>query len=323
MTRTATAIAHPNIAFIKYWGNTNDALRLPANASLSMNLDGLQAETTLTWADDLSADTLVLNDAEQSGEPLQRVVRQLDIMRKRLGLTAHAQVISKNNFPTGAGVASSAAAFAALTVAAAGASGQVLSEQELTTLARLGSGSASRSVPAGFVEWFAGDSHEASYAESFAQPSHWPLVDVIAVISDGHKRVGSTAGHKSAQTSIFQEARVADAATRFATCRRAVIERDFNTFAEVVERDSNLMHAVMMTSVPPLFYWEPQSLAVMSWVRDRRADGLSVCYTLDAGPNVHCLCLGKDAEAVRSGLVGMSGVKQVFMAAVGGPAHLV
>jgi diphosphomevalonate decarboxylase len=321
-SQTATALAHPNIAFIKYWGNINDSLRLPANPSLSMNLDGLKAETTVTWDDGLPADTLTLNDSEQTGEPLARVSKHLDVLRKRLGVTSRAAVVSRNNFPTGAGIASSAAAFAALTVAAVGASGQSLNERELTTLARLGSGSASRSVPGGFVEWFAGTEHESSYAQSFGAVDHWPLVDVIAVVSDGHKRVGSTAGHKSAQTSILQSARVADAEQRFETCRRAVIERDFESFAEVVERDSNLMHAVMMTSIPPLFYWEPQSLAVMARVREWRANDVPVCYTLDAGPNIHCLCLPDAVETVRSGLLEMSGVKQVYTAGVGGPARL-
>jgi diphosphomevalonate decarboxylase len=321
-SQTATALAHPNIAFIKYWGNINDSLRLPANPSLSMNLDGLKAETTVTWDDGLPADTLTLNDAGQTGEPLARVSKHLDVLRKRLGVTSRAAVVSRNNFPTGAGIASSAAAFAALTVAAVGASGQSLSERELTTLARLGSGSASRSVPGGFVEWFAGAEHETSYAQSFGAVDHWPLVDVIAVVSDGHKRVGSTAGHKSAQTSILQSARVADAEQRFETCRRAVVERDFESFAEVVERDSNLMHAVMMTSIPPLFYWEPQSLAVMARVREWRANNVPVCYTLDAGPNVHCLCLPDAVETVRSGLLEMSGMKQVYTAGVGGPARL-
>lgn len=321
---TATARAHPNIAFIKYWGNRDDALRLPANASISMNLEGLFAETTVEWIESAAAgDTFVLNGAEQQGDPLRRVSTHLDLLRARLNLEASAHVISSNNFPTGAGIASSAAAFAALTVAGAAAAGHTLSERELTTLARRGSGSAARSVPAGFVEWHMGDSHENSYAESVAGPQHWDLVDVVAVVSTAHKPVGSTAGHATAWTSDLQAARVAGAQERLDRVRRAILDRDFAPFAEVVEHDSNLMHAVMMTSRPPLFYWLPPTLTIMDAVRQWRAEGLQVCYTLDAGPNVHCICVKSAADEVKQRLSSMSEVMNVLAAPAGGGAQIV
>lgn len=286
-----------------------------------MNLDGLYAQTTVTW--DQPSDTLVLNGAEQTGKPLERVSRHLEQMRTRLGIQGFAAVESVNNFPAGAGIASSAAAFAALTVAAAAAAGVTVSERELTTLARLGSGSASRSVPAGFVEWHAGSDHESSYAESFAPVDHWDLVDVIAIISEAHKATGSQEGHPTAKTSDLQAARVAGASGRLHICKQAILDRDFATFADVVEYDSNLMHAVMMTSRPPLFYWLPPTLTIMQKVREWRADGLQVCYTLDAGPNVHCLCIRKDAEKVSQALKTLSGVVDVRTAGVGGGAKVV
>ncbi|MEP7292948.1 MAG: diphosphomevalonate decarboxylase [Chloroflexota bacterium] len=320
---SASAVAHPNIAFIKYWGNTDDRLRLPVNPSISMNLDGLETRTTVTWADDLAEDQLTLNSTAQSGAALARVSTQLDVLRQRLGIDERAAVESSNNFPTGAGIASSAAAFAALTVAGVAAAGSELSERELTTLARLGSGSAARSVPGGFVEWHEGATHKDSYAESFAPPNYWDLVDVIAVVSKAHKDVGSTAGHKSAQTSDLQAARVAGAKERFAVCKQAILERDFAAFAEVVEYDSNLMHAVMMTSRPPLFYWLPPTLLIMDAVRQWRSnDGLQVCYTLDAGPNVHCICIRKDAGQVSERLRALSEVVDVLTAAPGGASHV-
>src|SRR5690606_29541659 len=116
------------------------------------------------------------------------------------------------------------------------------------TFARLGSGSASRSIPSGFVEWLAAETHEDSYAFSVAAPEHWDLVDVIAVVSDEHKATTSQAGHPTAKTSDLQNARVAGAQNRLDRVRQAILERDFSSFAEVVELDSNLMHAVMMTS---------------------------------------------------------------------------
>jgi diphosphomevalonate decarboxylase len=322
-TGKATARANANIAFIKYWGNTDDQLRLPANPSISMNLDGLYAQTTVVWDDSLHADEFVLNEKSQTGGSLTRVSTHLDVLRRRLQINSHAKVESTNNFPTGTGIASSAAAFAALTVAGMAAAGASLREQELTTLARLGSGSAARSVPTGFVEWHTGTTHEDSFAESFAPPDYWDIVDVIAIVSQQHKEVGSSAGHRSAATSDLQNARVASAAARFETCKRAILQRDFGTFAEVVELDSNLMHAVMMTSRPPLFYWVPPTLKIMEAVRRWRLEGLQVCYTLDAGPNVHCICIRKDAETVSQGLQAMSEVLQVRAAPPGGGARII
>ena len=223
----------------------------------------------------------------------------------------------------GAGIASSAAAFAALTLAGVAASDETLTEKELSTLARRGSGSASRSIPSGYVEWYQGSSHDTSYAESIAPPEHWDLVDVIAVISQSHKATGSTRGHSTADTSVLQNARVADAPRRLEICKKALLERNFAVFADVVEEDSNLMHAIMMTGRPSLFYWEPATLAIMQAVRQWRAEGLSVCYTLDAGPNVHCICTADGAGEVRSRLAKIDGVLQTLSAAPGGAAHII
>ncbi|MBC8172041.1 MAG: diphosphomevalonate decarboxylase [Anaerolineae bacterium] len=316
----ATARANSNIAFIKYWGNRDHELRLPENSSLSMNLEGVYTRTTVTWQPELKNDVLVLNSKEQGGEVLLRASQHLDILRTRLGLMGYAEIESVNNFPMGAGIASSASSFAALTVAAVAAADLQLSERELTTLARLGSGSASRSIPTGFVEWYAGNSHETSYAESIAVPEYWALVDVIAIVSEAHKAVTSKQGHHSANTSDLQVARVQGASERLRVCRQALIAHDFEAFADVVEYDSNLMHAVMMTSRPPLFYWQPTTLTVMEAIRQLRADGLNVCYTLDAGPNVHCLCLQADAEEVAVALTTIPGVRDVRQAGVGGAA---
>ncbi len=319
----ARARAHSNIAFIKYWGNRDHALRLPANDSLSMNLAALYTTTTVRWSGDIAADSLLINDLPTSSAALQRVIAHLDALRQRLGTDMRAEVDSVNNFPMGAGIASSASAFAALTTAAAAALGISLSERELTTLARLGSGSAARSIPAGFVLWQAGGSHEDSYAETFAPADHWSLVDVIAIVSRQHKRVGSTAGHASADSSIFQPARVATAADRLSAAKEAVLERDFTRFAQVLEADSDMMHAVMMTSRPPLFYWQPLSLAVMTAVRAwRGAEGLRVCYTLDAGPNVHCLCERDDAAEVAARLRKLSPDIEILTSGSGGGARL-
>lgn len=319
---TATAQAHPNIAFCKYWGNRDDKLRLPANGSISMNLDGLFTRTTVSFQPSLPFDELVINGHQVIGKGLERVSALLDLVRARADLDMKAEVLSENNFPSGAGIASSAAAFAALALASAAAAGLDLSEAELSRLARRGSGSACRSVPGGFAEWMAGTSDEDSYAVSIAPPDFWPLADCVVVVSAGHKVTGSTEGHALASTSPLQAARVADAPRRIELCRRAILERDFEALAAVVELDSDMMHAVMMTSTPALFYWQPASLAVMAAVRQWRKEGLSVCYTVDAGPNVHIVCLREQVEVVERRARAISGVQQVLVAGVGGPARL-
>jgi diphosphomevalonate decarboxylase len=319
-----TARAHSNIAFIKYWGNIDHELRLPANSSISMNLSDLYTTTTVEWSEVFRADSLRINDQIADDKALARVSQHLQRIRDRLNLKMFANVESNNNFPMGTGIASSAAAFAALTLASVEASKEALSERELSTLARCGSGSASRSIPAGFVEWYYGNTHESSYAETFVDHDYWDLVDVIAIISHKHKKTGSFAGHGTANTSILQTARVNSAEQRLQIVKDSITNQDFALFADVVEEDSNLMHAVMMTSRPPLFYWQPLSIEIMTSIREwREQEGIQVCYTLDAGPNVHCICVRSDAEKVTLKLKELSDEIETRVSSAGRGAYIV
>src|SRR5512147_172121 len=232
---TATAQASPNIAFIKYWGNRDNTLRIPMNSSISMNLDGLTTRTTVSFQPSLAFDELIINGHEVTGAGLDRVSYILDIVRDMAKIPDHAEIMTENNFPAGAGIASSASAFAALALAGSKAAGLSLSEPELSRLARRGSGSASRSIPGGFVEWQAGTDDDDSFAFSIAGPGHWDLVDCVAIVSASHKKTGSTEGHSIAPTSPLQAARVADAPRRLDLCRKAILNCDFDSFASIVE----------------------------------------------------------------------------------------
>ena len=320
---TATAQANPNIAFIKYWGNRENTLRLPMNGSISMNLDGLYTRTSISFQPSLPFDQLIINGHEITGTGLNRVAYILDIIRGMADIHERAEIVSENNFPSGAGIASSASAFAALALAGSTAAGLNLSEPELSRLARRGSGSASRSIPGGFVEWQVGTTDDDSFAFSIAPAEHWKLVDCIAIVSASHKKTGSTEGHAIAPTSPLQAARVADTPRRLELCRNAILNKDFDALASIVELDSDIMHSVMMTSTPALHYWKPASLAVMNSVRQWRSDGLSACYTVDAGANVHVICLETEASKVDKLLRELDGVEDVRVARAGGPAQLI
>jgi diphosphomevalonate decarboxylase len=173
------------------------------------------------------------------------------------------------------------------------------------------------------VEWQVGTTDDDSYSFSIAGPDHWKLTDCVAIVSSSHKKTGSTEGHAIAPTSPLQNARVADAPRRLEICRKAILERDFDTFASIVELDSDMMHSVMMTSTPALHYWQPASLSVMNAVRMWGSDGFPACYTVDAGPNVHVICPEADAPEVNRRLREIEGVSDVLVARAGGAAKIV
>ena len=317
----ATAIAHPNIAFIKYWGQADAALHLPANPSISMVLDCLQTRTTVGFVEGLREDEVIIDGVAASAAARVRVGEHLDRVRALAGSALRARVRSENNFAAGAGLASSASAFAALTLAATAALGLQLSLEQLSALARLGSGSACRSVPAGFVEWTVRPDR-SSAAHSIAPPDHWALCDCIALVSTRQKRVSSIDGHRAAPSSPLYAARVQDAARQVPACRTAIERRDLAALGQIMERDAVMMHAVAMTSDPPVYYWTPETMRVVQAVVDWRATGLPVYYTIDAGPNVHCLCEAVHRDEVQRRLGLLPGVQQVLVAGPGNGARL-
>lgn len=320
MDQPVTAVAHSNIAFIKYWGNLSDERRLPTNASLSMNLSAARTETTVHFSRERRADRVVIDGETRFDAARERVVAHLDRIRWRSGVTFKALVESRNTFPMGTGIASSASGFAALTVAGTHAAGLELSEPELSALARLGSGSACRSVPGGFVWWHAGATDGESYAETIAPPEHWDLRDIVAVVQDRHKAVGSTDGHRAARTSSLFEARLADLQHSLPRTRQAVLDRDFATLGPLVEAEALSLHAIALTSRPPILYWSPETVRLMLQAQAWRLQGLAVYFTLDAGPNVHLLCEGHQAKAVEDAVRTLDYVTLVLHNRPAGPA---
>jgi diphosphomevalonate decarboxylase len=323
----ATAIAPANIAFIKYWGMRDAAATLPYNGSISLNLDACLTTTTVELDESLAEDDITLTFYGQapqraSGRARERVVAHLNRIRALAGSTIPARVASVNNFPADAGIASSAAAFAALTLAATAALGLELDTRALSRLARQsGSGSASRSIPTGYVEWVNGDD-ETSVAESIAPPEHWNLADVVAVVDIQAKKVGSAENHRLAATSPYFATRLDEVTERLERTRAAIAGRDLELLGETMEADAISMHVVCMTQQPPSFYWSPGTLEVIHAVRGWREEGLAAYFTMDAGANVHVICAGDDRDEVRQRLEMLPAVQFTLSNGAGQGAHL-
>ncbi len=313
----ATATAGANIAIVKYWGARNLAQRLPTNDSISLTLDTATTTTTVRFEADLKEDVVMLQGKEASESARARVIAHLDRMRTLADISLRAHVESSNTFPIGAGVASSASGFAALSAAGKAALGLKLSQRGMSTLARLGSGSACRSMVGGWVHWVQGTCHEDSYAKQIAPPEHWDVRDVIAIVTDQEKPVSSTEGHRRALTSPMFPARLARVKSIVPRVRDAIHGRDFRTLGTQAEAEALSMHAVMLTSAPPLLYWLPATVELMQAVWAWRAEGVPCYFTLDAGPNVHILTLPETVEEVEGRLRALPCVQRILVCGPG------
>ncbi|MFN8486327.1 MAG: diphosphomevalonate decarboxylase [Caldilineaceae bacterium] len=308
-----------NIAFIKYWGVADASLNLPLNNSISMTLADAYTTTTVAWDTEqrLQADDITLDGVRQDERAAQRLVRHLDRLRALANAPYRAQVVSQNNFPMASGIASSASGFAALTVAGCHALGLALDNTQLSALARLGSGSASRSLFGGFVEWERGQDHASSVARPLYGPEYWDLYDIVAVVSGAAKHTSSEGGHRLAATSSLLTGRLDSLKTALPAVRQAIADRDLARLGPVIEQDALAMHAVMMTSTPSLLYWQPGTLEILHAVPRWRAEGLPVYFTIDAGPNVHLICEAAVVAAVRERLQTLPSVQSVIVSRPG------
>lgn len=308
----ATAMAPSNIAFIKYWGKKDSLLNIPENGSISMNLSHLLTTTTVEFDPALKNDEIVIN-GQKDEKKAARVSLHLDRIRKLAEISTKAKVVSKNNFPTGTGLSSSASGFAALTVAAANASGLELSEKQLSILARQGSGSACRSIPDGFTEWLEGDTDETSYAVSLYKPDYWDIVDIVAIVNIGPKDVPTSEGQKLAQSSPFFSVRQKHMQNKIAKIKKFMKEKDFPAFGEIAESEALELHAIMLTSKPSLIYWLPGTIRLMKLVQKWRNDGLPVYFTVNTGQDIHVICQKKDTKRVSKLLEEIEEVKEVIV----------
>ena len=312
-----TARAHPNIALVKYWGKRDSELNLPAVGSISITLGDLWTDMRLDT--DAGTDELRVN-GELRDDLMPRIASCLD---RVLGEGRQPIAISsESNFPVAAGLASSASSFAAVVVAAAAISEREHDTDELANLAGHASGSAARSLYEGFVELENAGDRVA--VRSILAAQGWPLSVVVAITSAAPKSVGSgEAMELSRRTSPFYARWVDEQEDDLARARDAIAKRDFMALADTAEHNCLKMHSVMWSSRPPMVYWNPATLDCMHVVRELRADGVSVFFTIDAGPQVKAVCLPEDIDRVRDALSQVDGVERIMTSGLGAGAHLV
>ncbi len=318
MSGFSKAVACSNIALAKYWGKADALRNLTAVPSLSLTLAALRTTTSVRFESALNADELSLAGERVSGRPLARVMKLLDAVRAEAGIKERAHVESVNDFPTAAGLASSASGFAALALAASRAAGLDSSLERVSALARAASASAARSVYGGYVALGA----RAEFAERVRNGADFPLEMLIAVTAFGPKATASTDGMGHTQdTSPYYPAWVAAAPAVYAEVRRAVETSDFEALGPAMEHSALLMHASMFAARPALIYFAPATLRVMERVRAFRASGGRAYFTMDAGPHVKVLVEPSAAAELERELAQLDGVSAVLRSGAGPDAH--
>lgn len=293
----ATAFAPVNIALIKYWGKRDIPLHLPVTDSFSITIG---AGTTTTVSQNHSKDTVILNGVplDESSSFYTRLVAFLDLIRPNR--TFYFAISTTNDIPTAAGLASSASGFAALVLALNSFFSWNLTHDRLSYLARLGSGSACRSIQPGFAHWEKGIRTDGldSYSKHF--PAIWPELSFgIFMVSSEQKPISSAvAMQRTVETSTLFPQWASCVENGLAKLIQSIQEKDFSLFGKTLEQNALTMHATMHAAWPPIVYWQPQTVATLHSIFEARKEGLPIYATMDAGPNIKVFFLKKDAQEV-------------------------
>lgn len=306
----AQAFAPANIALCKYWGKREKTLNLPANSSLSISLGDLGTATEINVSEKVYDEVFLNNErVDPDSIFMSRVMEFVDLLRPSPDIPLTIKTF--NSVPTAAGLASSASGFAALILALDSLFGYNLKPHELSIIARLGSGSATRSIFDGFVIWDKGT--QADGMDSFATPMNnsWPEFCIgIITLSREKKAISSRqAMNQTVETSQLYKSWPEQAEKDLSIMIKAIEDKDFKRLGETVEQNSFSMHATMMSAFPPVIYMKPETLSTISWVHQLRRDGIEVYITMDAGPNVKLIFQEKDAEAIQMNFPKMKIVK--------------
>ena len=283
----ATAKAHTNIALVKYWGKKDQELIIPQTDSLSLTLNEFYTTTTVNFDNHLTSDLVAIDQQTLSKKEAKKVVHVLDIVRQLSGIKAFARVESINHVPTAAGLASSASAFAALAGAASTAAGLNLSNRDLSRLARRGSGSATRSIYGGLVEWQKGIDDASSFAQPILENVDFPIEMLAVLVDTKKKKVSSRSGMQSSvETSPYYDAWRQVVANDMIAIKQAIKAKDIDQIGHIAEENALRMHALTFSADPGFTYFNGETLTIIKAVEDLRNQGVNCYYTMDAGPNV-------------------------------------
>ncbi|MBT3405940.1 diphosphomevalonate decarboxylase [Candidatus Woesearchaeota archaeon] len=316
----SSAIANSNIALVKYWGKQDKELILPYNNSISLTISDLHTHTTVEFNEELKEDQITLNDSQIDETSRKQIIKFLDIIRKDSDLKA--KIVSKNNFPTASGLASSASGYAALTLAATKALNLNLTKEELSKLARRGSGSACRSIYGGLSEWQKGTNNDDSFAKQIEKKDYWPdLRMLICTTTTEEKKTKSRAGMaQTVATSPMYKSWLDTIENDLTNVRTAIKNKDFTLLGKTAESNCLKMHATMITTEPPIIYWNPTTIKIMKQVELLREQGIECYYTMDAGPQVKILCLKNNQETILEKIKQIDGVINTITTKPGEPA---
>ena len=318
MSKTITAKAHTNIALVKYWGKKDPQLMLPQNGSISLTLDHFYTETSVKFEPTLTHDQITFNGQRLTATKAQRIITFLDLIRQKSGETNRAIVETSNHVPTSAGLASSASGFAALAAAGSQAAGLELSRSELSRLARRGSGSATRSIFGGFVEWHAGHDDASSFAEPLQESVDWDIQMIAVVLQASKKPVSSTLGmQRVVEPSPYYPAWVDTANQDLVAMRQAIANQDLTQVGTLAETNAMRMHALNLSAKPAFNYFTADTLTAINAVQNLRAHGINCYYTLDAGPNVKVICASTDTAVITTALQQHFAADQLIIAKPG------
>jgi len=316
--KSITVKANANFALLKYWGKHDSYKNIPEMPSISLTVSDLTS--TVTIGAHSKEREYYLNEKKidkSTNDKWQKVITQFSNVSS---VNKNIFINADNNFLTASGLASSASGIAALTGALNKYFKTDFDHQDLSRIARIGSASAARSIYGGFVELRnqkSGD-YIDSYAKQIASVNHWPLSVLVCLTSHRKKKISSTDGMmKSKETSIIYDDWVDLSNKIIDEGRQAILNRDFLKLAELSELSCLFMHAVMMTTIPSLVYWNKKTIECIECIKELRGLGVPIFYTVDAGPHVKAICEPAYSDIALSALSSVIGDENILMSSVG------
>ncbi len=323
------AVSHPNLALIKYWGKRDEKLFLPYNSSLSVSLDAFFTKIELSFSSK-NEDEIFLKEAKKikriPRKKKEKVVRFLEIIRKTFKKNVYFKIISFSNFPQGAGIASSASFFSGLSIAINKILNLNLSQKELSVLSRQGSGSSCRSVCEGFVLWHKGERKDGkdSFAETLFPKDWWKDFRIITLIfSIKEKEISSREGMRiSVKTSPFYKLWSKSAEKDLKEIIEGLQKKDIEIVGKIAERNALKMHALCLSSNPPIFYFSSKTLKMIEFIKKMRKRNIKVYFTLDAGESLHLLSEKKFLKKILNEISKKRFVKKIFVSKPGEGAKI-